>query len=434
MGYLSFILFLLGFFWFFNNKKAYTLFAIAVLSTGWFGFTDPNFVIGTIQLQHGDIALSLIFILLLFKNKHKNPELKGIKKALFIFVLFLAICILYDYFVRGTTAMQIFRTTRKTGYLAFFFLINSFSKRDYISFLKILVVLTLINSIAYILQSALGINYGSQDVLVNESGGARYANSPFFLIPAFVYTLYASSKIKVYRLYLAVFIIAIILAQSRGTIIAAGVSLFIFLLLEKKQKLSKLIVISVFAIVLVNVTMRFFPAIGVKFEDGYEQIESVNEMNFNDLNTFYYNGSFIFRVGVTYERITYVLQDFTTSIIGVGFIPDIDITNSVFIIGTKSPLMPTGIEQYNSADVFLPNIITRYGIVGSALFIYLIVQMFVYAYKNKRVFFGGILLSYLFSLLFISMTSDTFYNGQNYFYIFILLGICNIEKIEQESQ
>ena len=415
MSFLSILLFIVGFYGFYNNAKYLTLLALSILSTSWFGFAEPILSLGPIQLQNGDLALLLIFVLLPFRNKNQNSKIDGIKNALFLFFLFFTVSVAYDYIFRGTSPMQIFRTTRHIGYLAFFFLINSFNWKDYKLFFKYLVIITVIHAVLYISQYLFGLNFSSQEIELNDLGGARYRNDPPYLIPAFVFLIFLIEENRLYKWYLVFFILAIIMTQSRGAIISAITAIFLFLFFKKNLKIHTLIFISLITIVIFNITLNYLPIINERFTDSYTQYSSFADLDFDNLESFYYQGSFIFRIGLTFERFMYVLADPITTLIGVGYIPDMDITSPIFILGTESPILPTGYEQYNSIDIFFPNIITRYGIVGSIIFIYFIFQLFVFSFKHRQNLFGKILLTYLISLLLIS-----------FIIIFILIGQTNL--------
>jgi hypothetical protein len=325
--------------------------------------------------------------------------------------------------------LQIFRTTRKLGYLAFFFLIGSFSWRDYQRFIRTILVLTTIHTLLYILQYFIGYCFCTlpEQTGVNELGGSRYHNSPPYIIPILVYSVFTTAKSKSKIILIILFFIAIILIQARGLIIATISILLLFQFLQNKIKLQTLLILSLLGIVGYNVTINYFPIITDRFIDLSEEISMTSEMDFNDLNWFYHQGSFIFRLGVTYERLMYVLAEPIRIILGVGFVPDMDITTPIFIVGTQSPKLPTGFEQYNSVDIFFPNIITRYGIVGSIIFLYFILKLFTFSFNNRRLLWGKILLTYLWSLFFISFNNNSFYNGQNFIFIFIMIGLIMIE-------
>jgi len=174
MGFITVMLFFVAFFAFFSKQKHFTLIIIAVLASQYFRLADPNFFIGPFSFQHSDFALLLIFSLLPFRNKLNDIQLKGIIRGLLVFILFLAISITYDLLIRGTTPMQIFRTTRKLGYLAFFFLMASFSLRDYQRFIKFIIAITIIHALLYIAQYIFSFSLVPDNVRYPKGSGLHY--------------------------------------------------------------------------------------------------------------------------------------------------------------------------------------------------------------------------------------------------------------------
>ena len=433
MELISIILFLVGFWSFFSEHKYLTLIVIAFLSTDYLGVADPSFFLGSISLQHGDLALLLIFSLLPFRKKIKDVQINNIKRALFVFALFLAVSIFYDFFVRGTTAMQIFRTTRKTGYLAFLFLINSFSKRDYKNFIYFFIFLTAVHAILYISQYIFNYSFSPTETVDDEFGNVRYRNTPPLVVPMLVISVFVISKARKKIAITSLFFITIILAQSRGGIIASVSILLLFLFFQYKLKSRTIVFVFSFLFLGYLIIPYLFPIIGARFQSLFGDISLVGQADYGNLNFFRSQGSLIFRLGLTYERLMYVLADTTRIILGVGYIPDFDITHPIFILGTLSPALPTGFEQFNSVDIFFPNIITRYGIVGSIIFLYFIFKIFVFGYKNRAVLWGKILFTYLFSMIFMSLVNETFYNGQYFLIIFIMMGMIIKTKLLEQT-
>ena len=185
IGLVSFLLFFIGVFSYFSDKsKHLSLIIILILSSNYFGLESGFFLIGNMSLQHGDLALLLIFILIPFRIKVNSKHVNEIKIALSVFLIFLAVSIFYDYTYRGTSLMQIFRTTRNLGYLSFLFLIGSFKSQHYQKLFKFLITITVLHSFFYISQYIFGYSYTSyldslKVVTENESGGKRYTNGPY---------------------------------------------------------------------------------------------------------------------------------------------------------------------------------------------------------------------------------------------------------------
>jgi hypothetical protein len=435
MSLISIILFFVGIIAFIDNKKHVSLIIILTLSSSYFLLAPQNFLIGTLSLQHGDLALLLIIILTLISYRGTNSELNGIKKGFLFFLIFLIISVTYDFVVRDTSAMQIFRTTRKIGYLLFFFLINSFSWNDYKKVIKIVFIITVIHSILYISQYVLDFSYESflnpsKEKIENKLGGLRHTHRPTYIIPILIIILYLydKSKSKFHLMLIVLFSSAIILTQSRGLILS-GVSIFLlYLILKNRVTVITLFSFTVIFILIYITLQTYFPIIGERFSGFYQEITLIRDMDTNNLTSFFHEGSSVFRFGITYERVIYVLQDPIRILLGVGFIPDMDIIEPIFILGTHSPTLPTGFEQYNSIDIFLPNIITRYGIVGSLIYIYFIFKLVTFAKDNIRCIWGAVLYIYLLSLIVVSFSGESFYNTQSFIFIFILIGLLLNEK------
>jgi hypothetical protein len=324
--------------------------------------------------------------------------------------------------------MQIFRTSRKLGYIAFFFLISSFERKNYIQVIKFIFVITIIHSLFYISQYFTGYSLTPNSDMENELGGLRYSNVPSYIIPVLAISLFSIKNMFFKIFALIIILVTIVLAQSRGAIISVIAVLFLFLLLEKKIQLLNLIFISVIVFFSYNIILNYFPIISERFLHLNDEINMVDKMDYKKMEDFYQQGSFIFRYGLTYERLLYVLEEPMRIVFGVGFVPDIDLLKPIFVLGTPSPALPTGYEQYNSVDIFFPNIITRYGIVGSILYIYFIAELFVFSFRFRELLYGKILFTYLLSLVFISLINETFYNSQYFLILFILIGLITIDK------
>lgn len=432
MGIISIILFLYGFLNFFNNRKYLTLISITILASGYFQLAAPNFYIGPLSLQHSDLALLMIFFLIPFRKKLNNYQLKEIRTALLVFFAFLMISILYDLFARGTTPMQIFRTTRKTFYLTFFYLIPSFNQNDYQKLIKFIIYITLIHSLLYISQYIFDYSIIKGNDAFSGLGEKRYRGIPTFLIPVLVLSFFSLHNSIKKIIFISIFLMTVILGQSRGAMISAFSIVLLYLYLQNKIKLRTIITIPILFFFIYYITLSYIPVIGERFSHLFNEMSIVNEMDYNNLDAFYHEGSLIFRWGVTYERLIYVLEDPVKIIFGVGFIPDMDITTSIFTLGTHSPTLPTGFEQYNSVDILFPNIITRYGILGSLIFIFLIIKIFIFSSRNKNKLWGRILFTYLISMAFISLINETFYNGFYFLFIFFFIGLIAMDVQNRE--
>lgn len=429
MGIISLMLFFLGFVSFFTKSKYLTLITIAILSTRYFGFYTENFYIGSFSLQHGDVALVLIFSLIPFRTKNIDLDLNKLRKAIILFLSFLFISISYDLIYRDISIIQVFRTTRKIGYFAFFFLISSFKYIDYIKFFKFIIYFTIFHSILYLSQYVFSYSLFGEESKINELGGVRYGLSPVYIIPSLCALIFIYSKtiFRVSTIYLL--IITILFTQSRGAIIAMVSVYLTYLVYQNKLKIKYLFIFPFLASIIYFSLILILPVIVERFDILFYEIASLTNLNLDDFSNFYTDGTLTFRFVLTAERFLYVIQDPIFSLLGVGFFPDNEISSALFFVNSFSPDLPIGHETYNSVDIFFPNIITRYGLLGSVVYIVLIYQFFKFSIKNKKYIWSQALHSFLISLLFISLINESFYNGQYFFMIFVLVGLTIKSKI-----
>lgn len=417
MAFLSISFFLLGLISFFTKNKKITLICIFLLTYNFINLVQPFFYIGSVSIQNSDLALLLIFSILVFKSKFNYKDVKGIKIVLVAFLVFLSISVLYDIFVMGTTLSQSFRTLRKFGFLFFFFILDKFKFKDYKFLFSFILNITLIHSIIYISQYIVGFSF-FKDSLKSDMGQLRFSNSPPFLYISLVLFLFEkkSNYVKI-----LIILIAILCTLSRAALIVAVISVFYALIYKYKFNLFKVGFSMTLIYLIFSFIISYSTSLNNRITDANEQITSINSLDFDNLNSFYHQGSWIFRLGLTYERLMYVLEDPKKIILGVGFVPDFDIERKIFILGTKSDVLPTGYEQYNSGDILYPNIITRFGIFGSLLFMAIIFKILQFSLKNTRFNHGKILTTYIIALLFSTFNNQSFYVAHQFLFVFILI-------------
>lgn len=427
MAIVTILIFLMGLISFFNNKKLLTLISLFLLIYNYLGLSQPYFNIGSLTIQNSDLALLLIFILLPFRIKLNFKELKNINKSIIIFIVFLSFSLSYDLIFRETTPFQAFRSLRNLGFLFFYFIMFLFDYKDYKRFFNIIITITVIHSLIYISQYIFNFSFFSDKLLPNDEGIIRYSNSPHFFTITIILLIF--KKLKNYFDYLKITIvtIAVLFTLSRGAISILLIIFLLALIFKYKKKVYKFVIplslfYMIFSFIISNTSLNS------RFSKANNEITSFTNIDFDNLNSLYHQGSLIFRLGLTYERIVYVLEDPVRIILGVGFIPDMDIKRKIFVIGTHSEILPTGFEQYNSADIMLPNLITRFGIFGSLLFLMLIYYIFRFSLVNKDCEFGKILFTYTISLVFLSLNNQSFYQTQLFIMFFMMISMILSKK------
>jgi hypothetical protein len=423
MAILSILTFLFGLMSFFYKKRHITLICILLLVYNYFNFASAFFSIGPFTLQHSDLGLLLIFLILPFRKKINNQELKYIKRALIIFLLFLTTAILYDFIFQGTTASQIFRSVRNIGFLFFFFIINSFSFLNYKRLMIFLTYFTVIHSLIYISQYVFNFSFFSNTLIETDLDGVRYSNSPPFITIVLVLLIFKKKKHLLVYSQIFVVLLATLLTLSRAAVVSSLVVVLLYIILKHANRIYKLIIPFSIVFSLAFSILAYSPLLKYRFVSTANQASSLAKIDFDNLTDFYHQGSLTFRLGLTFERLMYVLDDTKRIILGVGFVPDIDIKRSIFVIGTKSDLLPTGYEQYNSGDILYPNIITRYGILGSFFFLYFLFSIFSFFKSNIKYNYAKISYVYIISMLLLTFNNQSFYQSHVFVIFFILIGM-----------
>jgi len=172
-------------------------------------------------------------------------------------------------------------------------------------------------------------------------------------------------------------------------------------------------------LLVVFTSSQIFEEYGIfnEFSQDYNEATSiVSEFNASDdITEYYHGGSFQFRLAMFGERVLYLIEN-NRLFFGDGFIPDSKLDSQIFIIGTATDSYIFGIEQYNSADFLFVNTISRFGLIGSILFIYLFIYLFKFSKYNMFFF-----LSFLIFILLTSLNSNLLYKMNNFVLIYLII-------------
>ena len=435
IGLSSIVLFFLGLGFFFNGSRHLTLIILFTLASSYFELMPGFFSLGITTIQHSDFALLMIGILLPFRTGSSN-KFREVKKWIVIFFAFLVVSCAYDFLFRDSSLMQIFRTVRGTFYLSFVWLLSSFKANDYLLLFKFLVIVTIGHSFLYLSQYLFDFRL-TEGLAENEFGGKRVTGGhPPFLYLAVVLSLYFCKSKRSLVAILGLFVTVILFGQSRGALIGLGASLICYLYFFSKVGKGFWTWFGMASATLMTVCclLIMFPEVSSRVGLLREESKNFNQLDFSRVETFRFKGSATFRIGLIYERFNYVSEDPIKMLFGVGFVPDKDIRVAIFKLGTESPSLPTGFEQYNSVDILFPNLITRYGFFGSAIFVILILKTYSAAFKGYRVALGKTTICYLAWMLVGSFNNETYYDCFNFLAIFSLIQCVDARVLQTQKR
>lgn len=407
---------------FYIEKKHFLLYTIILFNTNFFNFfNETKYLFDSIILS--DISI-VLFLFLIINSKFKNYSYS---KYIYFFFIGLFVLISYDFYWRNNDALSIFKSTR---HLIFLLAINlkgfdeSIIKRTF----NLIILSGFFISILFLFEVLFNINFLPFEFQYDDSSIVnRPLYSPLFLTLFIILLIPAKRSFKK-LFFLFVFFLSLFISSSFGSIFSIFIVLLIYFYFKYKFSIQRVFLVG-FSSALV-----FFSAdiINNSLSNKGISVKEIFSFNLNNINEDYLNelrfsGSGSFRIAVLIERLYYVISDSERFIFGAGFTPDQDLKNKLFVVGTESPSLYVGYEQYNSKDIFLPNIITRFGIILSIYFLFTIYKFFVFLSKNKffnYYFFLGFL--FMTSLIFRSFNNNTFFDGINYFILFLFLTNDNI--------
>ena len=208
---------------------------------------------------------------------------------------------------------------------------------------------------------------------------------------------------------------------SSGIILANAGILFCFFYFKKSliTVSFRFFIIPMIILFVALLPSQFFKGDGIfdEFSADYSEATSfLNEFNSSDdIAEFYHGGSFQFRLAMFAERVFYLIYS-NKLLFGDGFTPDSKLNSQIFIIGTQTDLYSFGIEQYNSADFLYVNTISRFGLIGTILFIFLFIYL--YKFKKYNVFF---FLSLIIFILLTSLNSNLLYKMNNFILLYLIV-------------
>jgi len=374
MQFVPLALFIISLAFYFYGKRVLALMSIIFIATNCFGFISVDRYI----LSPTDAILAAVLLISFFEWKHNCRYfcVKGdsVGKVIMIILVFLAFQFLRTVLLGLDSLIFAFKTVRIQGILLLYFFCRTLSRREYASVFKLTLLFSVIQGIFYYLQP-LGLNVlqgVNNDIVAEEH---RYANCPVFA-PYFILCFWGWNRSKFINniIWLLFFFGMIIMAQTRGVIIALGICILIAAIYSenKKKIISTIFVLLLFLIFAIPVfKARSEGGVGVVADIG--NIMSASQDGI-DLTMKSQSGSMAFRILMLLERGTYLIDNPTYAPLGVGAIHEASPANRFdFVFGTSNELYSSGKCQIDSGDITWVPIMLRYGFLGLVFFFSLLV-------------------------------------------------------------
>ena len=352
---------------------------------GGFGLWTDD-ILGCKNMDLAIIYTFVISILLLCKRQYKIPKWSFVTQYKW-FVVFMFSSILFSFLYYHFSPYQILQGGRSFLLLFSFPILVSMSKDNFNKVFRLLLKICVLTCILYILQIATKtalMPYG--DFSIDESTGLpRFYNFPanldIFLALTFLKPDLFGKRVNLYRI---LFFIALVCTLGRTMIMTSILLIFLALLFAGKVKKigSAMIIVALLLLPLMDTISSRFSNGGTSdfadiqagnFKEGYVQGRD--------------QGTMLYRFAWVYERYDYIIhRPLGEQIFGLGLISDsqpwVD-RHYHFNIGLMNPSR-TGAVQLSTPDISYGNILTKLGFLGSAIYLFFILTLIIFSFKNRK--------------------------------------------------
>lgn len=367
-------------------KKKYLSFLLCYIA-----LMTELFMLDTIgsSLRGTDLCLFVNFILLpitIFRRKTNKVNDKNINRVIKLFIVFIIFEFLLTVISGADTVGYALRVIRIPLMFLSYYIFSIIPLEIYRRFFKIMFIITIVQGVLFLLQFV-GVNLiaGRFD---NESYAFVFAlNIPTFI---YFYILYSFDVhyLKKYKYFLLVFFfIILLLTFVRAIIISVLLCIFIYIVMVRGLKRSIPIIVSMFVILPISINvMEKKSSVSGSSLSTTEEIEllfsGVDNIRYMANNA----GSSVFRMAMLIERFDYLLENPEYLLFGVGAIHE-DSPNCYnrfnFVLGTRNEDRYFGKCLIESGDITWVPITLRYGLVGIAIHL-AIIMLIIQLARNRR--------------------------------------------------
>ena len=368
MSIFLFVIFFLSLYYCKQGNKALALFLFFNYSNG-FGFIDPGLYKNS--LIHIGYMGILYFLYIAYTQNRDCFKFNGDSIAKVVGVLSLYF---FLHFI-GSVLLNVDSPKNcLQSYLAnipwlMFFYIREFNKEEAKSFFKYTFVLSVAQGFFYYLQfwGIRGVLNGG-DVGILED--VRFYNQPFWSMIILLYILVSSFENVSYRYFLLLFFLPLpILSQGRGIVIALGLTVLVYMIINRKKRN---------VILLIGSLIFYQIAVEPMFErrDKYESASTLTEFRtvlsnpisvYNEYDSD--NGTLSFRIAMLMERVMFITENPQYFMFGVGDV--YDESKFYFSLGTRNETSYHGRTILSSVDIDWVEPTIKYGVLGVIIYLFL---------------------------------------------------------------
>lgn len=382
---LNVVLLLYAFIQYNKGRYAWPLFILTFFASNAFIIN-----IGEPVIKYTDFGLLLLFGCCVLGRLRDSSFFKikkdsGAKIALF-FVLFFIFELIYSYLFKIDTIGNILSVVRMYLYALTYFVFRKAPTKDLkkgiILIFKAVVLASSLFVIQYITHLPLTESYISETNL--QEGNYRMQSTPPFTSLILLSLLFYVKKVHWRWGIMALIFVLMLISQNRTPLIALFLEIGMFVLFAKrvKHKFSVLIV-----------ALCAFPFLNSLLESRSSDENSVLDVSVlsylrdGDYVGLARQNSFVFRIALIAERADYLLDNPDLLLQGVGAMyEDTAQKKFNFLVGTggyDEVKHCYVISQLDSIDVVWGPLLIRYGFLGMALHLFVVIWMIIVFYKKR---------------------------------------------------
>lgn len=366
---------LLAFYCYNQGKVAWLLVCMT------FFFTNGYMLIETesFGLKPNDFLLFILIIISIreYSNNKNYFRIKGERSSqavclILIFLLFEAIrSILFGIEEFGF----VIKVLRINILFLLYFYLRKVPVQELEKYVKLNLLFCSFQGILFYLQTVGidGILIGRVEEAQTSSDISRYCNYPYFAQYYMIYFI-VNSKIKSKKRIMGILFFGgmLILGMSRGLIMSTALAFALYFLVQRRAKNVAFIVAGYLVYALAVAPM--LEAREQHDSSSHGIIQDVTSVvTAKDMSNIEVEGTFAFRIAMLMERWFYIKKDIVETFIGVGVIHEESPNNRFdFAIGTANLAYWANHCQIESGDITWVPILLRYGLVGTGVFLYLL--------------------------------------------------------------
>ncbi len=364
------------------------------------------FMLNTLSssIRGSDLCLAITFTILPFalmrRNKNRVTDRK-INNIVRLFVFFIIFELLWTIIDQSETAGYAIKVIRVSILLLSYYPFSTIPLDTYKRYIKIMLYITLIQAVLFLLQFV-GIKLLAGRFSEGDSAYTFALNIPTFIYFYLFYSLEAEYVKKYKYIILVSFIAILLLTFVRAIIISTMLCLIVYIVMQRGIKRSLFLIIAI--LVITPIAFRVMEKKTQTHDYSHSTTEEIKLLftgidNIRNLGNS--SGTSIFRIAMLIERFDYLIKNPEHLLFGVGTIHEDSpkcYNRFFFELGTKNEERHYGKCMIESGDITWVPITLRYGLIGIAIHMAVLILIAKMAYNRKdllKILFPLILLYFI---------------------------------------